>query len=86
MLFFVISAIGKKNIKGVSNIIGIGYSITIITKSSQYTGCRNIYIYMCIYIYIYIYIYTHGLIAQSVRASERNSVVVGSNPTQANFL
>ena len=26
------------------------------------------------------------LIAQSVRASERNSVVVGSNPTQANFL
>ena len=28
----------------------------------------------------------HGLIAQSVRASERNSVVVGSNPTQANFL
>ena len=53
----------------------------------------NIYnIYICIYIYIYmiykyIYIYiTHGLIAQSVRASERNSVVVGSNPTQANFL
>ena len=30
--------------------------------------------------------WTHGLIAQSVRASERNSVVVGSNPTQANFL
>ena len=28
---------------------------------------------------------THGLVAQSVRASERNSVVVGSNPTQANF-
>ena len=28
----------------------------------------------------------HGLIAQSVRASEWNSVVVGSNPTQANFL
>ena len=27
----------------------------------------------------------HGLIAQLVRASERNSVVVGSNPTQANF-
>ena len=27
-----------------------------------------------------------GLIAQSVRESERNSVVVGSNPTQANFL
>ena len=31
-------------------------------------------------------IYTHGLIAQSFRASERNSVVAGSNPTQANFL
>ena len=30
--------------------------------------------------------WTHGLIAQSVRASERNSVVVGSNLTQANFL
>ena len=30
--------------------------------------------------------WTHGLIAQSVKASERNSVVVGSNPTLANFL
>ena len=30
--------------------------------------------------------WTHGLIAQSVRASERNSVVVDSNPTQASFL
>ena len=30
--------------------------------------------------------WTHGLIAQSVRASEWNSMVVGSNPTQANFL
>ena len=30
--------------------------------------------------------WTHGLISQSVRASERNSLVVGSNPTQANFL
>ena len=30
--------------------------------------------------------WTHGLIAQSVRASERNSVVVGSNPTKADFL
>ena len=30
--------------------------------------------------------WTHGLIAHSVRASERNSVVVGSSPTQANFL
>ena len=29
---------------------------------------------------------THGLIAQSVRAPEQKSVVVGSNPTQANFL
>ena len=27
--------------------------------------------------------WTHGLIAQSVRASEWNSVIVGSNPTQA---
>ena len=30
--------------------------------------------------------WTHGLIAQSVRAFERNSVVVASNTTQANFL
>ena len=29
---------------------------------------------------------THDLIAQSIRASERNLVVVGSNPTQDNFL
>ena len=28
---------------------------------------------------------TLGLIAQSIRASERNSVVVGSNPSQASF-
>ena len=32
------------------------------------------------------YIYTHDLTAQSVRVSERNSVVVASNPTQVNFL
>ena len=30
--------------------------------------------------------WNHGLIAQSVRMSEQNSVVVGSNSTQANFL
>ena len=30
--------------------------------------------------------WTHGLIAQLVTASEQNSVVVGLNPTQANFL
>ena len=37
-------------------------------------------------IYIYIYIYIFELERQSVRASERNSVIAGSNPTQANFL
>ena len=31
-------------------------------------------------------IWVHGVIAQPVVVSERNSVVVGSNPTQANFL
>ena len=31
-------------------------------------------------------IWTHGLIAQLVRASERNSVVLDWNPTQAEFL
>ena len=30
--------------------------------------------------------WTHGLIAQSVRASEQSSLVVGSNPAQVNFL
>ena len=30
-------------------------------------------------------IWAHGLIAQSVRQSELNSVVVGSNPAQAKF-
>ena len=30
--------------------------------------------------------WTHSVIVQSVRASERNSVVVGSNATQPNFL
>ena len=50
----------------------------------------NIYIYIYINIHIYMHILsasgTHGLIAQLVRASEQNSVVVGSNPTQPNFL
>ena len=36
---------------------------------------------------MYIYsLYIYSLLVQSVRACERNSVVVGSNPTQANFL
>ena len=30
--------------------------------------------------------WTNGLIAKSLRASERNLVVLGSNSTQANFL
>ena len=29
---------------------------------------------------------THNLIVQSIRASERNSVIVASIPTQSNFL
>lgn len=37
-------------------------------------------------IYILSASWAHGLIAQSNRASEQKSVVVGSNPTQANFL
>ena len=34
----------------------------------------------------WLWLRTHGLKAQSVRASERNSLVVGSNPIQASFL
>ena len=37
-------------------------------------------------IYIYIYIIYNSMIAQLVRASERTSLVVGSNLTQVNFL
>ena len=58
-------------------------------------------LYIYIYIYIlrliveYSLIYSdtiyktdsyHGLIAQLVRASEQDSVILGSNPTQVNFL
>ena len=52
-----------------------------ITRHISISYAGVIYLFMYIYIYI-IYIQ----IAQLVRASERNSVVVGSNPTQANFL
>ena len=39
------------------------------------------------FVYIRVNIYANWtLIAQSARVSERHSVVVGSNPTQANFL
>ena len=45
------------------------------------------FVFFYVYFISYIsYIIYYGLIAQSVRASERNSVVVGSSPTQANFL
>ena len=36
--------------------------------------------------YLCIYIYNGGLITKSALASRHNSVVVGSNPTQTNFL
>ena len=55
-----------------------------------------LYIYICvciciicifIYIYMYVYIFIYNvLITQSALASERNSVVVCSNPTKTNFL
>ena len=60
-----------------------------------------LYIYIYIYIYIlrliveYSLIYSdtiyktdsyHGLIVQLFRASEQDSVILGSNPTQVNFL
>ena len=48
--------------------------------------CKYIY-YICIYIYIYIYYIYNGVITlPAALVSERNSVVVGSNPTQTNFL
>ena len=46
--------------------------------------CVCVCVCVCVFImYVYICIY---IIIQSVRASERNLGVVGSNPTQANFL
>ena len=70
--------------------------ISLVTYSKK----KNIYIYVCdmIYIYMYIYIYTYVSYNSECKlnswretsvgytASERNSMVVGSNPTQTNFL
>ena len=47
------------------------------TKRWNWSSCTKLWLRVS---------WTHGLIAQSVRASEWNSVVVGSNQTQANFL
>ena len=61
----------------------------VIYMYTSFHVCIYMYLYMYIYILIYMYIYSlyiYSLLAQSVRASERNSVVMGSNPTQANFL
>ena len=52
-------------------------------KKTRMIVCKRLQVVICEYIYAS---WTHGLIAQSVRASERNLAVVGSNPTQANFL
>ena len=41
--------------------------------------------YVCMYV-LHIYIIYNDLITQLYLVSERNSVVVGSNPTQNNFL
>ena len=82
--------IGTNNITvhNVPNCMSCYKAIVVITGGGLAYCYDCIYIYMgvCVCVYIYIYIYIVDLIAQSVRASERNSVVVGSNPTQANFL
>ena len=44
-----------------------------------------LYIYVCMYVCMYVCI-CNGLITQSTLVSEQNLVVVGSNPTQTNFL
>ena len=48
-------------------------------------ACMYIYVYVKYICMYYIYIY-NGLITQLALESERNSVVVGSKPTQTNFL
>ena len=61
------------------------YIVNIIL--SKLSKNYNYYNFVTLGFTPYIYAsWTHGLIAQSVRASKRNSVVVGSNSTQANVL
>ena len=47
------------------------------TKRWNWSSCTNLALRAT---------WTHGLIAQLVGASKRNSVVMGSNPTRTNFL
>ena len=84
------------------NIYYTYINMYIDTISISISIYLSIPIYIYIYIYICIYIpwlpslwvirltlnasWNHDLITQSVKASERSSVVMGSNPTQANFL
>ena len=57
----------------------------VFTYICLYVYTYILYIYLYIYMYVHIFIYI-VLITQSALASERNSVVVCSNPTQTNFL
>ena len=59
-----------------------GHPYSVSAVDNVYITSRYYYINMYIYI-AHIYIY---MIAQSVRTFERNSVFVGSNLPQANFL
>ena len=71
------------------------YNLVVLKKLFQNEYWSLLMIHICVPFFHQVYAYTysalrasctHGLIAQSIRASERNSVVVGSNSTQANFL
>ena len=51
--------------------------IWALKKGTNQNDCKILYLKLS---------WTHGLIAQSVRAYEQNSVIVSSNLTQAEFL
>ena len=62
------------------------FSHTILLGFIYLYICILLYIYTCIFVHCLSAGWTHSVIARSVRAPERNSVVVGWNPTQANLL
>ena len=67
--------------KSINNIPrGIALRLRHICDTDVTTFLLYIYIYIYIYIYVYIYIYIY------IYKPERNSAVMSSNTTQANFL
>ena len=91
LIFNIESTVLKLNI----NHIAIAYALTEVWKSSFFEGrAQQIFFFELVFVHIIWSSCTnlvlsaswiHGQMAQLIRASERISVVVGSNPSQANF-